>query len=165
MASGHPVVKRVRFEIDCQKGILAETTRRLKPASKTSIEEKKAAVDFVFALMHKEKALGSRVINGYVTCKLIPQIIKTNDKELAEHTLTWLKPPTEETEAVCNLVLNRIDLINVTGNPKYIDELHGYTGDQYGLPEYMRKGPLGFRAASLSISEAAEEAIVKLKGQ
>lgn len=158
LASGHPIVKKYSFEIECIRGVLANTTKILGTKSKASIEQKKAAVDAVFALEDKEKALDSVVVNGYITDRLIPRIVKTNDKELAEHTLNLLKRPTEDTLAVCNLVLNRIDLINVTKDSKYLHELEGYTGDQFGLPLYMRERQ-GYHLDKLTIEEEADRAI------
>jgi hypothetical protein len=80
---------------------------------------------------------------------------------LAEHTLTLLPKITEETEHVAGLALDRIDLINVTGNPKHIDELESYIGDQYGLPSYMRDR-IGYHGDKLTIKEEALKAIKEL---
>lgn len=152
---GHPLVKKVRFGEDITKGVLADATRILKPRTRASIEEKKAAVSAVFALAGNDSALDSKVVGNYITQKLIPRIVDSSDRELAEHTLNLLPKANEESKDLCGLLLNRIDLINVTQDQKYISELHGYTGDQYGLPDYMRDNK-GYDNDKAAIRDAAD---------
>lgn len=155
---GHPLVKKARFGDDIAKGVLADATRILKPRTRASIEEKKKAVSAVFTLAGNDSALDSKVVGNYITQKLIPRIVDSSDRELAEHTLNLLPKVSDTTEHAADLILNRIDLINVTQDSNYIKELRGYTGDQYGLPAYMRDNT-GCDNDALAIRYAADEVI------